>query len=636
MVKTITALMWAWALLPLAAMAAVDGNENNDITVITARDIEREKPADLIELLRTTVGLDGPGGTFTMRGVRGIAVFVDGFTSSVQELKALKPEQVEKIEILRGAASARFGAEAMGGAIAIVTRGVNRSLHASLVQGYDSRHGRYTRVGGGRELDGPGWSLLAEDRVDNGYRTVPDSPFPYQITVAEERRKSTLLDGKLGWRGNDLELSVNLKRSDNRASFGRPNWVFDWRTGNSRAQMAWRAADLLTLEASLGEARYATSGVRDRGTGTDAAGLAPERWLTQSSLQREGNLAFAWHGTGWNARAGANLANLRENFGSADFASRQLLASADSVTRKEAVFASADVLMGAGRLELGLRRDLQRYVSFRVFAAGPPPQETQGGGAVKSATSPKVALSWLLGGDYRLRCSVGTGFSPPLAAQLYNGYTGAGSVTVANPGLKPERSTTADLTLSRANAKVDLALTLFATRWQDKIATRIVDYGMPVVQQQENVGEVAARGLEAQWSRRLTDVWSIAANYTHTRTRVVYDLANASLVGRQLPNMPRHKANLAVSHEQGSDMTVRAKLRAVGSAFTDDANTATDARGYHWENTAYTVLDLIATWRRPRWEFTFALDNAFDRDYVSGFFSRGEPRTLRGELTLRL
>lgn len=610
-------------------------NADEDASIITAADIAREKPADLMELLRSRVGLDENNSVITMRGVRGIAVFVDGFASSVSELKALKPEQVEKIEILRGAASARFGAEAMGGAIAITTRGARQGVQASLVQGYDTRHGRHTRIGGGRDADGLGWSLLAEDRVNNGFRTVPDSPFPYQITVADERRKSTLLDGKLGWRGRDLEVSANLKRSDNGAFFGRPNWAFDWRTDNARAQMAWRATDSLTLEAALGEERYASSGVRDRGTGIDAAGLAPERWLTMSSRQREGSVALAWQGVGWNARAGANLIDLAETFGNADFASRQISAAADSVIRKEAAFASADVPLGAGRLELGLRRDLQRYVSSRIFAAGPPAQETQGGGVVKSATSPKLALSWPLGGGHRLRGGVGTGFSPPQASQLYNGYDGAGSVTLANPGLKPERSTTADVGLSRTGGDGDWGLTLFATRWEDKIATRIVDYGMPVMQQPQNVGEVAARGVEAQWSRRLADGWSAAANYTHTRTRVVQDLANPALAGKELPNMPRHKANLAVSWEAGGGLAVRAKLRAIGSTFTDDANTVMDARGYRWKKQAYAVFDLAATWRRPAWEFTLALDNAFDRDYVRGFFWHGEPRTLRGELTLR-
>lgn len=47
------------------------------------------------------------------------------------------------------------------------------------------------------------------------------------------------------------------------------------------------------------------------------------------------------------------------------------------------------------------------------------------------------------------------------------------------------------------------------------------------------------------------------------------------------------------------------------------------------------MLDLATTWRRSWGEFTLALDNAFDKDYVKGFFWHGEPRTWRGELTLR-
>ena len=77
------------------------------------------------------------------------------------------------------------------------------------------------------------------------------------------------------------------------------------------------------------------------------------------------------------------------------------------------------------------------------------------------------------------------------------------------------------------------------------------------------------------------------------------------------------------------------KLRAVGSAFTDDANTVVDGRGYRWKKAGYAVLDLAATWRRPWWELTLALDNATNRDYVQGFFWHGEPRILRGELILR-
>lgn len=626
-----------WLVFLLASLPAHGENAaETDVSLITAADIAREKPTSLLEMLKRRVGLDENNSVISMRGVRGIAVFVDGFVSSTAELAALKPEQVAQIEVLRGAASARFGAEAMGGAIAVSTRRAGAAqAAASLTQGVDSRGGNYTRLGGSGELGGWGWSLLAENRDDHGFRTVPTSPFPYQITVVDERSRSTLVDGKLGWRGDAVDLSLNLKHADNWASFGRPNWAFDWYTDTVRGQFNWRLSARLTLETALGEERYSTAGVRDRGTGSDAAGLAAEQWLTQDYRQREASTALLWRAESWQWRLGGNLVELEEHFAGADYRSRQTLQSAASLIRKQALFAAAELPLGAGRLELGLRRDWQHYVAARVFDTGPPARETSAGGVVKTATSPKLALAWPVGEGFRLRGSLGTGFSPPAAALLYNGYVSAGSVTLANPGLKPERSTTADLALLANGNAGNGGLTLFATRWQDKIATRIVNYGMPVIQQAQNVGEVRAHGLEAQWSQRLAEGWSLAGNYTYTRTRIVRELADPSLVGHELPDMPRHKANVSLAYEPGSNFSARAKLRVLGSAFSDEANTVTDRQGYRWKKAGYAVLDLATTWRQAGWEATLAVDNVFNRDYVTGFFWHGEPRTLRGELILR-
>ncbi|NTV11509.1 MAG: TonB-dependent receptor, partial [Zoogloea sp.] len=367
----------------------------------------------------------------------------------------------------------------------------------------------------------------------------------------------------------------------------------------------------------------------------DAAGLAPANRLAQTYRQREATTALAWRDGGRLLRLGANLVELREDFGSADFDTGATRLAAASTIRKEALSGAAELPLGAGRLELGLRRDLQRYSAYRVFDSNATPPESAGGGVLKSATSPRLALAWPIGEGYRLRGSVGTGFSPPQASQLYNGYTSAGTVTLANPALKPERSTTADLALSGHPADGEWSLTLFATRWQDKISTRILDYGTPSVQQPQNVGLSTARGIEAQWSGRLARDWSLAANYTYTRTRIEADLSDPALVGHELPDMPRHKANLSLGWEPGDGFTARGVLRGVGPAHTDEANTLVDADGHRWKKAGYTLLDLAATWRRPGHEFTLALANVFDRDYVTGFFWHGEPRTLRGELTIR-
>ncbi len=625
---------WAWCLV--FAMNAVPAQTvpQPDVALITADEIARDKPADVVELLRARVGLDENNSTITMRGVKGIAIFVDGFSSSTAELKALKPEQIERIEILRGAASARFGAQAMGGAIAVTTRSARGAWRVDAVQGLDSRLGHYTRVTGSREAQTLNWSLMAEDRVTEGFRTVPDSPFPYQITVDDERSTTQTVDARLGWRQERLEVSLNFKRADNWSYFGRPNWQFDWRTDNLRTQLAWRIGDAVTLDAAAGEERYDSAGVRDRGTGIDAAGLAPELWLTDHARQREASLGLAWTMGDWQARIGANLIDLDEGYAVSDVVTRVIASSAQSTVRKRAIYVNAEGTAGPTRIEFGLRHDRQRYAAFSVYELGPPAYTITGGGVVKSATSPKLALSWPVGAHDQLRASIGTGFAPPGASLLYNHYLGSGSETLANPALKPERSTTIDLGYAHRGADLDWGLTVFATRWTDKIATRIVDDGVPVVQQAQNVGIVNAHGLEAQWSQRWGAHWSASANYTYTRTRVAEDLSNPALVGNALPDMPVHKANASLSYDGGAGWNTRARVRAVGSTYTDDANTVTDARGYRWKKAGYAVIDLSSTWRTPRWELTLALDNAFDRDYVTGFFWHQEPRTVRAELSL--
>ena len=65
-----------WSILFLAS--AVWASSGEDISLITAADIAREKPADVMEMLRARVGLDVSNSVITMRGVKGIAVFVDG------------------------------------------------------------------------------------------------------------------------------------------------------------------------------------------------------------------------------------------------------------------------------------------------------------------------------------------------------------------------------------------------------------------------------------------------------------------------------------------------------------------------------------------------------------------------------
>ncbi len=103
------------------------------------------------ELLSESVGVDvtslGGEGSLSTASIRGssaeqVAVFVDGvrinssLTGTV-DFSTIPMESIERIEVIRGASSARFGTDAIGGVINIVTKraGAKRAIDAKITGG---------------------------------------------------------------------------------------------------------------------------------------------------------------------------------------------------------------------------------------------------------------------------------------------------------------------------------------------------------------------------------------------------------------------------------------------------------------------------------------------------------------------
>ncbi|HSN50953.1 MAG TPA: TonB-dependent receptor, partial [Woeseiaceae bacterium] len=106
------------------------------VRVITRDDIELSLATDLAELLRFEAGIDigrngGPGQATSvfMRGTESnhTLVLIDGVrinpgTIGGAAIQHISPEVIERIEIVKGARSALFGTDAIGGVINIITR----------------------------------------------------------------------------------------------------------------------------------------------------------------------------------------------------------------------------------------------------------------------------------------------------------------------------------------------------------------------------------------------------------------------------------------------------------------------------------------------------------------------------------
>jgi vitamin B12 transporter len=136
------------------------------VRVITRDDIELSLATDLAELLRFEAGIDigrngGPGQatSFFMRGTESnhTLVLIDGVrinpgTIGGAAIQHISPEVIERVEIVKGARSALFGTDAIGGVINIITRRADET-HVEGGVGAGSFDSRSAFVSGGLRDD---------------------------------------------------------------------------------------------------------------------------------------------------------------------------------------------------------------------------------------------------------------------------------------------------------------------------------------------------------------------------------------------------------------------------------------------------------------------------------------------------
>ena len=164
------------------------------VRVITREDIELSLATDLAELLRFEAGIDigrngGPGQATSvfLRGTESnhTLVLIDGVrmnpgTIGGAAIQHISPEIIERVEIVKGARSALFGTDAIGGVINIITRRADKTrVEAGAGTGsFDSRSAflsaglRGDKTQFGVTLDGQdteGFPPRVESDIDRGY-----------------------------------------------------------------------------------------------------------------------------------------------------------------------------------------------------------------------------------------------------------------------------------------------------------------------------------------------------------------------------------------------------------------------------------------------------------------------------------
>ncbi|MBA3638866.1 MAG: TonB-dependent receptor, partial [Acidobacteria bacterium] len=189
-------------------------------------------------------------------------------------------------------------------------------------------------------------------------------------------------------------------------------------------------------------------------------------------------------------------------------------------------------------------------------------------------TTPRLSALFRATSSLSLWTAVGRGFRAPTLNELYRQFRVGAVTTLANENLGPERLRTVELGVRFVPVQaLVLRAAWFDNRLRDAVSNVTVTVsGNVVTQQRQNLGLTRIRGTQVDLDWRPSARVNVSAGYLYNDAVVREFEVNPALVGRYLPQVPRHRATAQFNmlDERIGDLTVT--FQAVGRQFDDDLN----------------------------------------------------------------
>jgi outer membrane receptor protein involved in Fe transport len=504
----------------------------------------------------------------------------------------LAPDELDRVEVSRGASTSVFGDRAMGGAVSLFTRQPeqnrasasyefgNRNTN-SVTAGYSHLLSRYALSGNVRGFTTNGYYIAAEpdrgpmDREANVRFLAPQLRFDYFGSTDRLFLKSDLL----------IEERVNgtsLQRNSTSLGAVSASYARDW------------SRDGLTLMGyhTRGEFRSLFSVI--------SADRRTERLSSTQSVpsEAEGGAGYWSHrGSNWRTLAGADLLRIE------GYSVEQPYPAGARRTGGGTVWQQGTFLQVEG--EAG---------PAKLFAGGRYSYAGRGTNFFSPSGGVILGRQW-----WRVRASAYRSFRAPTLNELYREFRQGNSVTLANDKLEPETLTGIESGFDVYGESVRLSVTGFYN-WLDALVGNATLSSTPaqILRQRQNIGEAAARGFEADLRHRWRN-FSTELSYLFSDSRFT--------TGLRTPQVPKHQGSGQVIWSRNSTM-ISGGFRSSAHQFDDDLN--------RFLLPGYATAFVSAQQRLvSRLSAAFVLENMLDRQYLTGFTpvaAIGPPRLWRAGL----
>lgn len=538
------------------------------VSVITRQDIEQSPSRNVAELLATSVGISfsrngGPGATTNLylRGTNAdhTLVLIDGVRASSATTgqfswETLRPEQIERIEVVRGPRASLYGSDAIGGVIHIFTReGKGGYVSASA--------GSY----GTRELSA-GVSTGDKWRLNISAGTVHSDGLPTLVDADKDNAYDNH-NATLRLRGNlsaNTALQFNATQSQGTSEHDDDTGDSDFRNRVASLRLDHRHGEWeqsLQIGQSLDE--YTSHSPTTPSTITTLRDTASWQHTIGSSLGITTVGIDYWQ----------------------DKAEKDNSGIIDETITQHGLFAEQQWSDGSNDIQVALRGD-----DHEAFG---------------STTTGSIALGRQLDSHHRAYLSYGKAFKAPTVNDLYWPYnsstiSGTTYITQGNPELEPEYSATVEMGLTQHFLRAETHLNIYRT-WAENLIDWQASLTGPseYTYRPENIGRVEINGIEL--------VIRIPVGQLEAETQfTVLDAKNLDN-NKQLDRRPRSEALFSLSRHSGVD-DWRMEWQLVGERL--DREGAETLPGYGLVNASYRRrLD-------HGLELGLRLKNLFDQHYL--------------------
>lgn len=547
-----------------------------DVSVVTQDEIQQSGALTLSDILRTQSSIEiqsnGGMGQVTAVHLRGnssqsAVVLLDGMrigsaTVGLTAFERIPVEQIERIEIVRGATSSLYGSDAIGGVIQIFTKKASNKPSLNLYAGYGSYHTKETSIGFANKIQQTSISFNLSNIESNNFSTfrrkdsINDDRDPYRNLSFSANLSHQIAQGH--------DLGVSYFNSNNNLHFDDDS-LFRAKIRSVQSSFSIfsnnQINDYWLSKIKVGESK---DGLRSQGSfsGVSIATTHQRQysWLNDFKLP-VGTLTLGLERL--EQRIDGNPGNVSYQKDSRD---------------NNGYFAVYALNHAGHHLQLSARRDYNSQ--FGQYSTG------------------NLAYGYQFNEYLRAFGSVGTAFRAPTFNDLYWPLQSFGSwgSYQGNPNLMPEKSTNREISLVYDQGHHRLSATVFRNKVRDLIIpAQGLFNDFPI-----NAGEATIKGLNIAYEGWIDNF--------HIKGSADIQSPRNEDTNLLLSRRSQHYGALALGY-RWDDWNFLAEVIGSGNRYDDAANTR--------KLDGYALVNLTARYQiNPELSLQMKANNIFDKEYV--------------------